>query len=70
MLLLQAELEVALSDEANKVGKKTSLDSEKRHELLPSDVVITMPFPEAYTVGNDVRVAAVVVISLAAGRGK
>jgi hypothetical protein len=31
---------------------KSSPDSEKKQELRPSDVVITMPLPDTHTVGN------------------
>lgn len=41
-----------LSSEDVEKGKKSSPDCEKKYELRPSDVVITMPFPEAHTVGN------------------
>ncbi|KAF4533554.1 hypothetical protein B566_EDAN001039 [Ephemera danica] len=41
-----------LSSEDAEKGKKSSPESERKNELRPSDVVITMPFPEAHTVGN------------------
>ncbi|XP_065352317.1 protein unc-79 homolog isoform X2 [Cloeon dipterum] len=47
-----SEIEVFSSEEVEKGKNKSSPDSEKKQEMRPSDVVITMPLPETHTVGN------------------
>ncbi|XP_059468536.1 protein unc-79 homolog isoform X3 [Neocloeon triangulifer] len=48
----ESEIEVFSSEDIEKGKNKSSPDSEKKQEMRPSDVVITMPLPETHTVGN------------------